>query len=173
MGIELLSNASALIAMRINGVAMQVDSVKAADQYSTFWQSATPGFPNSTLCAGLNLIALSPVPDLGVLGGTVPYSLSATVVENAPVPVAGTDLLQVGRDDLDCVIDYAQHLAALKMGGAEFTATLPLFQRFMSQATIYNRKLKEFGEYTDTILGLAQQEERRNPRMSPAEVTSG
>jgi hypothetical protein len=92
---------------------------------------------------------------------------------NAPVPVNNTDFIQLSRNDLDAVIDYAQHLAALKMGGAEFTATIPLFQRFMAQAALYNSKLLELGEFTSTILGLSQRENQMNPVAQPMESLRG
>jgi hypothetical protein len=66
------------------------------------------------------------------------------------------------------MLDYAQHLAAFKMGGAEFMATLPLFQRFIKQASIYSSKLDELGEYTSMLLGLGALERSRNPVTTPS-----
>jgi hypothetical protein len=59
------------------------------------------------------------------------------------------------------------------MGGAEFTATIPLFQRFMAQAALYNSKLLELGEFTSTILGLSQRENQMNPVAQPMESLRG
>jgi hypothetical protein len=159
MGLKLLSNASALLTMRLGNVPMQVDSVRAADEFQTRWQSQPAGTPEFALHAGLNLLALSPVADTG------PYSLMATVVQNAPIPATNIDFVQVARDDLDALLDYAQHLAAFKMGGAEFLATMPLFERFLKQAAIYNAKLEELGEFTRPLFGLSQVQENMAPRM--------
>jgi hypothetical protein len=93
--------------------------------------------------------------------------VTLTVVENAPVPSADNDPVQVSRGDLDAVIDYAQHLAAFKMGGAEFTDTLPLMARFFNQAKMYGLKLEEFAEYTDALYGLSQRENSMNPPSAP------
>ena len=112
MGLQLLAAAPALLALRANNVTLQIDSIRAADLYSTSWQAAAAGAPGEALQSGLNLLALSPVPD----APPTPYSLTATVVENAPIPVALGDPVQVAREDLDAVIDYAQHLAALEDG---------------------------------------------------------
>jgi hypothetical protein len=161
MGLKLLSNASALLTMRLGNVPMQVDSVRAADEFQTRWQSQPAGTPEFALHAGLNLLALSPVADTG------PYSLTATVVQNAPIPATNIDFVQVARDDLDALLDYAQHLAAFKMGGAEFLATMPLFERFLKQAAIYNAKLEELGEFTRPLFGLSQVQENMAPRMVP------
>lgn len=164
MGIKLLLDAPALLAMRIGNIVLPVDSVRSADSYQTTWETQANGQPNMAYHAGLNLLALSPPPNL--TGGN-PYSLTATVVENAPIPVAGGDFLQVGRDDLDTLIDYAQHLAAFKQGGAEFTRSLSLLERFMTQAGLYNSKLAELGEFTMMLFGRSQRELQMNPRTQP------
>src|SRR5258705_84101 len=119
MGLVLLTKAPSLLAMRINNVALQIDAVRGADLYNTTWQSQAQRQPKAVLHSGLNLVALAPTPYAGPSGTSQPYMLTATVVENAPVPVVDADQVQVGRDDLDAVLDYAVHLAALKMGGAE------------------------------------------------------
>jgi hypothetical protein len=162
MGLALLASAPALLAARIANVAIQVDSVRAADEFNTGWEAAAPGMPQSALYAGLNLVALTPIPDAGN------YSVTATVVENAPVPVVAGDFIQVSRDDLDVIIDYAQHLASFKMGGAEFVSTSPLLERFLAKAAVYGLKLSELGQYTSAITALSQQETNLNPRMAPA-----
>lgn len=163
MGLALLSSAPALLAMRSGNVPLQVDAVSGADQFQTTWQAAVSGVPEMALHAGLNKLALSPAADI-----KGPHSLTATVVQNAPVPTVDGDPLQVARDDLDVILDYAQHLAAFKMGGAEFLATIPLLQRFMKKAEVYGLKLAELGEYTSVLYALSQRENQMNPRMAPS-----
>jgi len=160
LGLKLLFDAPALLAARIGNAPLQVDAVKSADYYRVGWEAEAAGTPDAALTAGLNLVALAPVPDAG------PYSLTATVVENAPVPSADGDSFQVSRDDLQVVLDYAQHLAAFKEGGAEFSATIPLFQGFLRQAALYNSKLAQMGEFTVPLLGQAQREARLNPTLA-------
>jgi hypothetical protein len=161
MGLKMLLDAPALLAMRIGNVPLQIDSVHSADLYNTGWQATAQNKPSVALHAGLNMLALAPIP--GIV-----HSMTATVVENAPVPVAGTDLVQCGRDELDAVLDYAQHIASWKQGGSEFLSTVPLFRRFMKQAMVYNSKLAELGEYTTAILELSQREAHMNPVATPA-----
>lgn len=161
MGLALLAKAPALLQLRANNVALQIDSVRDADLFNTTWQAQDAASPQMALTTGLNLVGISPKPDYPL---STNYSMTATVVRNAPLPVLDTDYVQVGRDDLDAVIDYAQHLASFKMGGSEFQDTVPLFQRFLKQATLYGLKLDEMGEYLDAILGISQRDEQTNPR---------
>jgi len=160
MGLKLMRSVLALLSFRVGNVPLQVDSVRDADLYNTTWQGQTPGPPVMVVYAGLNLIGVNPI-DSGI------YSATATVVENAPIPVVDADPVQVSRGDLDAVIDYAQHLAAFKQGGKEFTDTLPLMARFFNQAKTYGLKLEEFAEYTDALYGLAQRENNMNPVSAP------
>lgn len=162
LGVAALLQAPQLLALRIGNVPLQIDSVRNADLYNTGWQAAPQGPPVAAYQSGLNLLGLSPIPDAG------PYSLMATVVQSAPLPVLAADPVQVSRDDLDVIIDYAQHIAAFKQGGAEFLQTLPLLQRFLKHAAVYNAKLLELGEFTSMLLGVSQMESGANPVMQPA-----
>jgi hypothetical protein len=159
-GLQLLSAASAVLAVRANNAPLQIDALKSADLFNPAWQGAAQGPPTEAMTAGLNLIAVPP-PDAG------PYSLTATVVENAPVPVLVGDCLQVTQDVFDVILDYAQHLAAFKMGGEEFLATQPLLQRFMQLAALYSSKLAEQGEFTKILYAISQDEANMNPRYTP------
>jgi hypothetical protein len=102
--------------------------------------------------------------------------LSVSVVQNALVPAMLTDFIQVSRSDYDSILDYAQHLAAFKMGGAEFIATLPLYQKFLRQAALYNSKLSAMGSFWKTMYEVSQLQESREPQYSspkPSEVLNG
>jgi hypothetical protein len=163
LGLAAMRAAPALLAIRDANVGLQIDSIRSADLYNTSWQALTPATPSLCFHSGLNLIALAPQPN-----ATIAALMMATVVENAPLPTAPTDFVQVGRDELSAIVDYAQHLAAFKQGGAEFTQSIPLFQRFLKQCAIYNAKLSELGEYTSMLEGVSQMEASDNPVMTPA-----
>ena len=160
LGVMAMKAAPALLSARIDDVMTQVDSVTEGDRFDVTWQAVAQGTPLSVYYSGLNLFALSPLPDQGVASpiGVTPYNVTINCVENAPMPVALTDPVQVNRGDLDAIVDYIEHLALLKCGGAEFTASMPLFQRFIEQAQLYNRKLKEFAEFTEPLFELGQHE---------------
>jgi hypothetical protein len=170
-GVALLLTAPSLLALRINNIPTQVDSVRNADDFNPSWQSVSSGAPKSAYIAGLNLLAVSPKPD-----SSIAYSTTATVVQNAPVPTLGTDAIQLSHEDYDAMLDYAQHLAMLKVGGAEFIATIPLYTRFIQQAMLYNSKLTGLAQFQKSIYDLAQLNEQRQPRygsITPTEQVNG
>lgn len=158
-GIAAMRAAPALLAARINDVPVSVTGLADADFYSANWQGVTPAAPTDVFYSGLNLIAASPIPD-GL------YSLTASVIQNMPLPTADGDFLQIGRDDVSAVLDEAQHIAMLKCGGAEFTETFPLHLSFMRHCAIYNSKLAALSSYLEFIDGLSQFDQRSNPMFS-------
>jgi hypothetical protein len=162
MGLKVMVNASALLAVRVNNVAVQIDSVRAADLFNVAWQGQVRSKPKNIYHAGLNLIATSPYPDIG-------YGITVTAVQNAPLPVNQMDFIQLGRDEMEAVLSYAQHIASFKMGGLEFSSTMPLFKKFLDQAQVYGLKLQEIAEFTQPLYNLSQLEENMNPRMSEAD----
>jgi hypothetical protein len=167
-GLVLLAGASALLGLRVNNVPLDIDSAKNGDFFNPGWQAAAAGPPQSAYVAGLNLVGFNPAPD-----SDSAYSVTAHVVENAPIPSTPGDTIQLSREDFDAVLDYAQHLAAFKLGGAEFLATMPLYQRFLKRAAIYNSKLVGMSELYKSMYETSQLEEQRNPRYAtsaPPEV---
>lgn len=159
-GIALLTAAPALLGMRVNNVPIRVDGMASADRYRTSWQGEDAGTPEVALVAGLNLVAMCPEPD------DAATTFTATVVQNAPLPSVVGDCVTLPRDLFDVMLDYAQHLASFKMGGAEFLATLPLLERFMQAASYYNSKLAEQGEYMKTLYALSGRDAALLPRYS-------
>ena len=135
--------------------------MRSADAYATDWESTPEGSPDTLLVTGLNLLALQPIPDDN------PYSVYLQVVENALIPENPADCISLGRELFDVIIDYAQHLAMLKCGGAEFLATMAHYKRFMQQAALYASKLDQQGEYVKTLWDISQREMMFNPVYRP------
>jgi hypothetical protein len=161
MGLAALGDAPALLQLRVNNVPVQLDAIRDADTYQTGWQAQAAAQPSAAFIAGLNMVALSPTPDAGA------YSVTASVVQNAPIPASDADFVQCGRDVLDAILDYCVHLAMIKVGGAELLDTMTLVARFMSMAQAQNRKLMQNAEYNSVLYAMSQREESRNPRMTP------
>ena len=173
-GLALLESMPTALALRMNNIPMTLDAVRNGDDFNPSWQSAAltwaeisehwedvdfswaapEGPPKQGYAAG-NLIAFSPL--------AAEFSVTVSVCQNAPV---GGTYVQVARDCFDAVIDYAHHLAMLKQGGAEFVATIPLYQRFQKKAAQYNSKLKEMGVFEMPQLELSMAQEQQSPRYS-------
>ena len=166
-GMKLLAYAPATLGLEINGAySLFPDAVRNGDDFNPEWQAQTPGPPSSCYQSGLNLIGFNP-PD-----SNNTYTVTIQVVENSPIPTTFASWLQIARDDLDSVLDYAQHVAQFKAGGQEFTDTIPLLQNFMAHAAQYNRILATMGIFELPQEQLSQQETARNPLMTPEQATA-
>lgn len=155
-GLLLLKESPAVLGIRLNGLPLPLDPVWDADSYSPGWQALPQGTPSIAYLAGLNLLGFSP-PDAKL------YSVLVSCVQNAPVPVNPVDFLQVGRDDYDTILDYAQHLALFKIGGQRFQDSFGLLQNFFARATLYNSKLLEMGIFQKPMYEISQKNAERNP----------
>ncbi|HXC61981.1 MAG TPA: hypothetical protein VNV63_04855, partial [Nitrospiria bacterium] len=136
-GIALAKQFTSILTGYINGVQVFPQSVHALSAFRSSWQDEAPNTPDSIGVMSWNLIALVPLPISSAI------SIMLDMVQNAPVPVADGDFIQIGREDLDALLDMAQHLLAFKQGGQEFMETVPLYQSAVTQAKLRNSKIKE------------------------------
>lgn len=170
-GCAALLKAPALLAAKIDGVPVTIDAVREADYYLANWQGRPTGSPEAMAHAGLNLLALIPIANADST-----YTVTVNVVANMTLPVFDNDYLQVGRDDVEEILNYAQHIAMLKLGGEEFAATMPLYRQFTRHCVLYNSKLSAISEFRELLFGRSPLEASVNPRFAtvdPANVDGG
>ena len=135
LGIELSRLNPTVLNAEINGVALTPESISRLDQYDPNWYS-TQGVPE-LLGNVRNYIALATAPN-GI------YSVLLDVVRKAVVPSSPTDdahQIQIGKDYVSPILDYAEHLAAFKCGGEEFRHTFRGASNFFNAALQYNQRL--------------------------------
>jgi len=140
----------------INGMPVPFCSVADLDHDQPGWMN-TADRPKVVALAGLNLAVVTEVPD-GV------YSIGLDLGVKAPVPVLDNDPILLTGGSLNAILDYAVHLAAFKMGGAEFQATLPQLERLMRLAALQYDKLNADIPEFAAIFGETLREPKQRPR---------
>jgi hypothetical protein len=164
-GVELTRISPSVAQAAIGDVTLIPQAIVDWDSLIPSWQNGT-GIVRDLAFAGYNLMATRSVPDGA-------YGISLDVIRNAPVPSAEGDFIQVGRENLGAILDLAQHLAAFKQGGAEFTESAHLYQNFMEAAGIYNERLRSTSFYLATIQGQTLREAKlRTRRDTDSQVSS-
>lgn len=133
-GVKLARLAGCIVQLQLQGVNLFTQSLAELDAYAPNWQNDAAASPTDVGIAGYNLVALRPIPN-GI------YSITVDVIRKCPVPSADGDQLQVGREQVDMLLDYAEHLASFKMAGAELAATGRAAQNFLIQSLTYNDRL--------------------------------
>ncbi len=154
-GIAMAKAAVSVMLLSINNAPMYVEALDTVDSGRPLWQNYS-GKPFMGVMAGLNLLGMVDPPNGN-------YSVTLDVVQNAIIPSAEGEFVQVGREELAVILGYAEHLAAFKCGGAEFMATRPNLDRALALAGTYNSKLKAATQ--PSLLNRAQQEKLRRPAM--------
>lgn len=149
-----------VLRVHIEGRAVSLTSLKEMDAFSPTWQNES-GPPERVVVAGPNLIALHPIPD-------DEYTITFSVIRNAPLPADDDEYLQLGREHINYVLDYAQHLASFKMGGAEFQMTLPLYESMLEGAMKHNEQLRAYAQYFTTLQDRGSIEQGTRPQFVPA-----
>ena len=163
-GIALAKLYPSIMQLEINDVVAYTTSLQELDTANPTWQQ-TMGQPNVGALAGYNLLALGSdgtSSTAGIPDGA--YGISADVVRKAPVPTLDGDFLQIGREELDTILRYAEHLAAFKMEGAEFAMTMPHYQGLIRGAALVNSRLRANAQNFNVLTNRAQLEQSRRPR---------
>lgn len=140
----------------VNGVAVDSTAVVSKDRYAYEWESNPNAWPGIVI-GGVDLFAVSPIP-------TADISVALTLLGNAPQPVAQGDYVQVPRDVLDVLLDYAQHIASFKMAGAEFEATMPLYQNVIRYALETSLRLRRSGIFATDLRPPVSKQGLADPR---------
>lgn len=155
----------------INLAAAGIGSVFDLDSYMPDWQQSY-GQPTFVGMCGRHLACVGRVPDDGTAGGAPGnnYAVQMYSVANMPVPAASdptgaATFIQLGRDLLDPMLDYAQHAASLQMAGAEFSGTDRMFQNAIGAAKSQNGRLEAIGFYKSQMDLSASKGEHQVVRM--------
>lgn len=134
---------SYILRVEVQGRPLGSSSLNDLDYGQPAWESdQCPAgvLPQVFAPAGFNLFALWPAP----------YDNSTTLfvegVVPAPDPVT-VPFVNLGQDELETILDYAEHLAQFKEGGQEFEASQLSFQDFLKEAGKRNAVLMESSKF--------------------------
>ena len=152
--LEMMKGSNWLLQTFLNGVASETTSLAEMDSLAVGWQESQTNLP-AVVEAGIDLIA--PIPGSGQL-------VTLTLLGNAPLLDSTNTYVQVSRDDFEAVLNYAQHVASFKMGGAEFEATMPLLNDFYRAAVSVNKRWMTYGVFSGELRSQGKKQESAEPK---------
>ncbi len=161
-GLKLMLKTPWIELAKVQGAAVSVDSIYAADRYMPEWDSSPMTFGPCVVIGGIDFIAAPTNAGIGV-----------TCLGNAPTPVLDTDYVQVSRDNWDAVLDLAQVLSVFKLGGLEFQQALQVETRAVQAAAAENVRLKSMGCFSDILDFRGRAEYRDRERYATANKQRG
>lgn len=156
-GVALARISASILNASINDQPVEISPLQPLDAYKASWMNSTPSVPYQILSAGWNLFMPFPIPD-GV------YGMTCDVIRNMPIPSGPSDFVQIGREFLDTILDYAFHLAAFKMGGMEFLTSKPNYDSLVQVAAQNNDKLRANSQAFSVLQTKEQAEGKLRPR---------
>lgn len=139
--------AKSILRVQVNDRTLQLDTLWNLDCKRPRWMNQL-GTPNLAAVAG-DIIWLSKVPDIA-------YAVTVDTVRTAPLPVLPADFVQIGREELPYIFDYARHILSFKLGGSEFVSTMPLYDNFLRGAAQRNKILAAQARYLTALFEQPQ-----------------
>lgn len=134
-------------AVRVNGVTLRGCSTVELNQMVPNWwyaraaATSLPSRPYLWAPVGLNLIVLWPAP-------TSILTVVMDGIRQTPVLTADGDSLDIGPEELNTLLGYMLHDAALAAGAGFVERTKPGLEAFIQAAARRNRFLRETTWYT-------------------------
>jgi hypothetical protein len=141
------------------GFSQQPVTLHALDHWNDGWRNTT-GLPTVVANAGRNLVACSPVPD-------AVYNIALDCVANSPASGVDSADFDCPGDIVTAILNGAQHLAALKMGGAEWQGTFPAYQEFLTVAQAYASRERAEAVDFEALRNIATVEALSEPYETP------
>ena len=143
-----------------------IDSLAELDSFQPNWMNS-PNGPTQNLVASGSILGINPPPTAGL-------TISLDITAKMPLPSLGTDFIQVGKEVVDALVDYAQHLAMLKEGAVELQATVEQYKNLIRMAAVVNDRLRannnDFDALSDRSLREYHVAPRRKSDISKAEL---
>lgn len=133
-GLESIGRYLSILWQNDGGPRGQISTVAQWDQNRPTWRYESPGVPRSVAQLNWNTIAVRPLPN-GI------YTMTFETIRKAPIPTSDSDFIQVGRESMQALYDYAQHIALIKSQGVEFETTMSRYQSAKAMAEEYRQQI--------------------------------
>lgn len=159
-GVELARMYPAVLLARLAAGPAPTSTLFELDSLLPGW-GAISGTPTTVALVSYDLLAVYPVP-------SAPSTITLDVVRKAQLPSSDSDYLQVAKETVGPLLDYAQHLALFKVGGREFLESQAHYGRLLELAASQNDRLRARAEYFEYLKGATRRHESEQPRRKEA-----
>lgn len=160
-GVAVASLEPEILYAQVNGLQVPIISLQELAANIPNWRN-TFGRPKR-LAIERDMLALYPVPDNI-------YSIVVDTCIPAPIPATGATQINLGPEQLDVILDYAQHIASFKESGQEFAATQRNMENMIKLASEHNSRLRAMAVFKDVFDDRSTRNLSREP--ARVEVTS-
>lgn len=127
-----------IINARINNRQIIQSTLLEEDSHNQGWAQER-GLADRLINASWDLIAAVPIKEVGADSSQVELLLAQQV----RLPQGDTAIVQLPKDALNPIIEYAKHVTLLKTSGAEFGVSIPSYKVMFDYAVTYNGMLQK------------------------------
>jgi len=143
-----------VLRVQVNNKPVGLVPLQSLDSIQSGWHSSR-GTP--TIAATVyDIITFHKLP-------SATFGVTCDVARSAPVPASGIDFIQLGLEDIAGIVNYAQHYLSIKLGGAEFRQTFPMYDEFQRSAVKRNDILRAQSRYLTTLFEQSRWEQAKRP----------
>ena len=150
-----------LVEASVAGIPVDTPSYKEMDAWLQNWE--TRQNDPHIVVGGVDFVALAPFPTTAIVSSVL------TIIGNAPIPVDDDDEVQLSRDGVDALLNYAQHVASFKTQGKDFALTLPMMEQFEAYCRKKNAEYAALGIYRPEMLLEGNRADIIDPRFEGEE----
>lgn len=167
-GMKAMMSLPWLLSATVASSPVDTPSFREMDAYAQNWEQEWPAIDPQIVVGGMDFVALAPF-NPPTVSPAVPVNVSSilTLVGNAPIPSAPNAAIQLSPDGIEAVLNYSQHIAMFKSAGADFAATIPLYEQFESYCRSINSNYAALGVYRPEMILEGFRGEQIDPRFSP------
>lgn len=133
-GLQAIANYLSVLWIVDTGPRAQISTVAQFDQVRPTWRQTPGGSPFTVGQLNWNTLAVRPIPN-GV------YTITFECIRKAILPTQDSDFIQVGRESMQAITDYAHHIGLVKSQGIEFEITMSKYQSAMASAMDYRQQI--------------------------------
>lgn len=162
--VDFAKNSKSIIRLMYGTQPLMIDTLNNIDAGLPTWRNQQ-GPPRH---AGIlyDLVAIAPgAPQKA-------YTLTADVVQSAPIPLVGADTIDLGPEDIGHLIDYVLHILSFKCGGRDLESSYARYNDFMDAAAFRGQINKAKIQYLKPSLEQPAREEGERPDVYELQTTA-
>lgn len=152
-----------VLRVQLNDVPLPLDALQNIDASQPYWRNRRDKPTN--VGATFDFMMFADMPDQL-------YGVTVDVARSAPIPTTSGDYIQIGREDLQHIIDYVQHYLSFKLGGDEFRDTFSQYDSTLKAIAQRNKVLSAQCHYLNALFQQPRKESDIRPDMRDEAVNA-
>lgn len=159
-GIMIGLNYNSILIPKVNDRLIGMESLHEMDLYAEDTIIPATTSVDSIGVAGFNIIQTNNLPDIDI------DSISLLCIQNAILPQADEDFIQIESSYINALAEYCVHVLQMKSGVFDLAATNDGYENFIQTALAHNQRLQFRGITFESLVQSSKEEEKFERRIA-------